>query len=60
MHIQALEELDMNLIKKEKQQREVSLADQIQAAKIRRAQSMAKDVLAGLSSVHQFSLRSEN
>ncbi|KAJ0101904.1 hypothetical protein Patl1_04806 [Pistacia atlantica] len=60
MHIQALEKLDINLIKKEKQQREVSLADQIQAAKNKRAQSMAKDVLAGLSTIHRFSVRSEN
>ncbi|KAL5736485.1 hypothetical protein ACOSP7_030833 [Xanthoceras sorbifolium] len=56
-HIPAWEKLDMDLIKKEKVQREVSLADQIRAAKNKRMQSTAKEVLLASSSSHSFSVR---
>ncbi|KAK1583234.1 hypothetical protein Q3G72_022034 [Acer saccharum] len=56
-HIPAWEKLDIDLINKEKVQREVSLADQIQAAKNKRMQSTAKEVLLASSSACPFSVR---
>lgn len=45
-HILALEKLNIELIKKEKMQSEVSLAEQIKAAKSRRAESISSKILA--------------
>ncbi|KAK3198708.1 hypothetical protein Dsin_022123 [Dipteronia sinensis] len=56
-HIPAWEKLDIDLLNKEKVQREVSLADQIRAAKNKRMQSTAKEVLVASSSAHPFSMR---
>ncbi|OMO92418.1 hypothetical protein COLO4_17596 [Corchorus olitorius] len=51
VHIPALEKLNIELIKKEKMQNEVSLAEQIKAAKRRRAESISTKVLTVSSSV---------
>ncbi|KAK4849761.1 hypothetical protein QYF36_000605 [Acer negundo] len=56
-NIPAWEKLDVDLINKEKVQREVSLADQIRAAKNKRMQSTAKEVLVASSSARPFSVR---
>ncbi|KAK8638239.1 hypothetical protein V6N13_136677 [Hibiscus sabdariffa] len=50
-HIPALEKLNIELIKKEKMQSEVSLAEQIKAAKSRRAESISAKILAVSSSL---------
>ncbi|OMO74811.1 hypothetical protein CCACVL1_16448 [Corchorus capsularis] len=51
VHIPALEKLNIEFIKKEKMQNEVSLAEQIKAAKRRRAESISTKVLTVSSSV---------
>ncbi|XVE50120.1 hypothetical protein DITRI_Ditri01bG0136300 [Diplodiscus trichospermus] len=58
-HIPALEKLNIELIKKEKMQSEVSLAEQIKAAKRRRAESVCSKVMAISSPILSYSLRLE-
>ncbi|KAK9209082.1 hypothetical protein WN944_001445 [Citrus x changshan-huyou] len=54
LHIRAWEKLDIDLVKKEKMQSEISLADQIQAAKEKRMESVTREVLQPRSLViHQ-------
>ncbi|XP_022717227.1 ATP-dependent rRNA helicase spb4-like [Durio zibethinus] len=59
-HFPALEKLNIELIKKEKMQSEVSLAEQIKAAKSRRAESISAKVLAVSSSILSYSERLED
>ncbi|KAB1216504.1 hypothetical protein CJ030_MR4G023083 [Morella rubra] len=49
-HLGALGKVDLEDIKREKTRREVSLADQIQAARKRKTQSTAREVMAASSS----------
>ncbi|XP_062170270.1 uncharacterized protein LOC133875992 isoform X2 [Alnus glutinosa] len=49
-HFGALEKLDLEHIKREKMRREVSLADQIQAVRKKKAESTAREVLSASSS----------
>ncbi|KAL5564423.1 hypothetical protein UlMin_027587 [Ulmus minor] len=51
-HTPAWEKLDLELLKREKLQREVSLADQIRAAKDKRADFTATEAMTGSSPVH--------
>ncbi|EEF29081.1 conserved hypothetical protein [Ricinus communis] len=51
-HSPAWKRLNVELMKKEKVQREVSLADQIRAAKSKRTEPMAREALAETSSHH--------
>ncbi|KAE8702293.1 Cobalt ion binding [Hibiscus syriacus] len=55
--IPALEKLNIELIKKEKMQREVSLAEQIKAAKSRRAEPISAKILAVSSSFLSYNAR---
>ncbi|RVX03828.1 hypothetical protein CK203_021646 [Vitis vinifera] len=56
--IPACEKLDLEFIKRERMQREVSLADQIRAAKSKRAQSAMREALTELSPSYPSSARS--
>ncbi|KAK8507413.1 hypothetical protein V6N12_072675 [Hibiscus sabdariffa] len=56
-HIPALEKLNIELIKKEKMQSEVSLAEQIKAAKSRRAEPISAKIPAVSSSVLSYNAR---
>ncbi|XP_017980565.1 PREDICTED: uncharacterized protein LOC18594150 isoform X1 [Theobroma cacao] len=58
-HIPALEILNIELIKKEKMQNEVSLAEQIKAAKSRREKSVSTKLMAVSSSNLSYSARLE-
>lgn len=49
-HFGALEKLDLEHIKREKMRREVSLADQIQAVRKKKAEFTAREVLSASSS----------
>lgn len=57
-HIPACEKLDLEFIKRERMQREVSLADQIRAAKSKRAQSAMREALTELYPSYPSSERS--
>ncbi|KHG26978.1 2,3-bisphosphoglycerate-independent phosphoglycerate mutase [Gossypium arboreum] len=56
-HIPALEKLNIELIKKQKMQSEVSLAEQIKAAKSRRAEPISANILAVSSSFVSYNAR---
>ncbi|KAG8472344.1 hypothetical protein CXB51_035312 [Gossypium anomalum] len=56
-HIPALEKLNIELIKKQKMQSEVSLAEQIKAAKSRRAEPISAKILAVSSSFVSYNSR---
>ncbi|TYG86979.1 hypothetical protein E1A91_A13G170700v1 [Gossypium mustelinum] len=56
-HIPALEKLNIELIKKQKMQSEVSLAEQIKAAKSRRAEPISAKILAVSSSFVSYNAR---
>lgn len=58
-HIPALEKLDIEFIKKEKMQREVPLAEQIRAARNRRTESMAKELLVASTASHLYNISIE-
>ncbi|KAL0001448.1 hypothetical protein SO802_015229 [Lithocarpus litseifolius] len=48
-HFGGLEKLDLEIVKREKMRREVSLADQIQVARIKKSESMDREALAASS-----------
>uniref|UniRef100_A0A2N9EXT4 Nuclease associated modular domain-containing protein n=1 Tax=Fagus sylvatica TaxID=28930 RepID=A0A2N9EXT4_FAGSY len=58
-HFGGLDKLDIELVRREKMRREVSLADQIQAARIKKSESMVREPLAASSSDYRSNKNSE-
>ena len=58
-HFGGLEKLDLEIVKREKMRREVSLADQIQVARIKKSESMDREALAASSSDYRSNKNTE-